>query len=141
MIVFQSSATALWPCPSGTFENSRQHARVIYGWVHGPQPTRSPAGTTEIIIGFSGLKCRSEFIGVHPWLKTNFCNTPFKVSQGYSRLSKPIQGFLGKKDGIMHLTNHNSSAMLDMRTGNNFYPLIAVRYDAKGKNERQSIAQ
>ena len=27
---------ALQPCPSGTFENSQQHARVIYGWVHRP---------------------------------------------------------------------------------------------------------
>jgi hypothetical protein len=30
--------------PFGTFENSQQHARMIYGWVHGPQSIQSPAG-------------------------------------------------------------------------------------------------
>jgi hypothetical protein len=32
--------SALMPCPSGTSENSQLHARVIYGWVHGPRPTQ-----------------------------------------------------------------------------------------------------
>jgi hypothetical protein len=44
MIDFQSSATAPWPCPIGTFANSQQHARVIYGWVHGRQQIRVPRG-------------------------------------------------------------------------------------------------
>jgi hypothetical protein len=49
MIVLQSSALALRPCPSGTFENSQQHARVIYGWVPSSQSNQSPAGTAEIL--------------------------------------------------------------------------------------------
>jgi hypothetical protein len=32
----QSAPIEVPPCPSGTFENSQQHARVIYGWVHRP---------------------------------------------------------------------------------------------------------
>jgi hypothetical protein len=47
MIGFQSLVSGLRPCPSGTFENSQQHARVIYGWVRRPLKTQSPAGTTE----------------------------------------------------------------------------------------------
>ena len=39
--------SALMSCPSGAFENSQQHARVIYDWVHRPQPTQSPEGTAE----------------------------------------------------------------------------------------------
>jgi hypothetical protein len=53
MIDFQSPTTALRPCPLGTFENSQQHARVIYGWVHGSQQIPSPVGTAEI---FSRLR-------------------------------------------------------------------------------------
>jgi hypothetical protein len=49
MIVLQSPTKVLRPCPSGTFENSQQHARVIYGWVHRLQQTQSPAGTTETL--------------------------------------------------------------------------------------------
>ena len=45
MIDFQSLATALRPCPSGTFENSP----ALQGWVNDPTPTRSPAGTTEAL--------------------------------------------------------------------------------------------
>src|ERR1700733_5734207 len=40
-------AKGLGSCPFGTFENSQPHARVIYGWVHYPKPTLSPAGTKE----------------------------------------------------------------------------------------------
>jgi hypothetical protein len=56
MIDFQSSATALRLCPSGTSENSQQHARVIYGWVHRSQQIQNPAGMTEILLGLSSLK-------------------------------------------------------------------------------------
>jgi hypothetical protein len=35
-------------CPSGTFENSQQHARVIHGWVHRLPKTKSPGRTSEI---------------------------------------------------------------------------------------------
>jgi hypothetical protein len=56
MIDFQSPASDLRPCPSGTFENSQQHARVIYDWVNRPLPTQSPEGTTEVALG---LKCRT----------------------------------------------------------------------------------
>ena len=85
MIVFQSSGTVPPPCPIGTFENSRQHARVIYGWVRGPCQTQSPERTAEILPSFTSLAdstfhlcalaplCeKSLFIGVHPWLKTSF---------------------------------------------------------------------
>jgi hypothetical protein len=88
--------SALMPCPSGTFENSL----AIYGWVRRLLITKSPEGTTEIIIGLSGLKYRSVFIGVHPWLKTNFCKASFKVPQGQSRLFKATQTYsrvFGKK--------------------------------------------
>jgi hypothetical protein len=54
MINFQSSETDPYPGPSGTFENSP----AIHGWVHGPQTTQSPEGTTEIILGLFGLKCK-----------------------------------------------------------------------------------
>jgi hypothetical protein len=66
MIVLQSSATALRPCPLGTFENSQQHARVIYCWVYGRQPTPSPKGTTEALLVFFGQKNR--FTGRDPAL-------------------------------------------------------------------------
>jgi hypothetical protein len=56
MIDFQSPPVALWPCPSGTFENSRQHARVIHGWVHRPQLVPSPGGTTEALVHFADPK-------------------------------------------------------------------------------------
>ena len=46
MIELQSLAGILWPCPSGTFENSP----VIYDWVHRPQPTQSPGGTAETLL-------------------------------------------------------------------------------------------
>jgi hypothetical protein len=48
MIDCQSSAGVLWPCPSGTFENSP----VIYDWVHRSQPTQSPGGTAETILSW-----------------------------------------------------------------------------------------
>jgi hypothetical protein len=91
MIDFQSSATALQPCPPGTSENSP----AIHGWVHRPLKTQSPAGTAEIIIGFSDLKCRSVFIGLpaeaqRRWVVQAF---PFKVPQGQSRPIKAIQDY------------------------------------------------
>jgi hypothetical protein len=68
MIDFQSSCisacvldcggSAAAFCPSGTFENSQQHARVIYGWVHRLIKIKSPAGTTEILPRLIGLKYR-----------------------------------------------------------------------------------
>jgi hypothetical protein len=58
----QSALIEVRPCPSGTFENSQRHARVIYGWVHCPQPTQSPARTAEIL---SCLVSSSGF--VHSW--------------------------------------------------------------------------
>jgi hypothetical protein len=61
-------------CPSRTSENSQQHARVIYGWVHGPQQIQSLAGTTEIFLDLFGQQ-KSVFISVHPWLETRFCET------------------------------------------------------------------
>jgi hypothetical protein len=54
MIVIQSSATALRPCPSGTFENSP----AIYGWVYRPKPIQSPDGTGEVLFCFADLKYR-----------------------------------------------------------------------------------
>jgi hypothetical protein len=42
-------------CP-GTFENSQQHARVIYGWVHGSQLTQSPAENGRISISQKPFK-------------------------------------------------------------------------------------
>jgi hypothetical protein len=59
MIVFQSPSTVLRPCPSGTFENSQQHARVIYGWVHRPGLTQSPEGTAEIFLHVGRIKNRA----------------------------------------------------------------------------------
>jgi hypothetical protein len=81
MIDFQSSARALRPCPSGTFDNSQQHARVIYGWVHRPQPTPSPTGTAETLLGLVHLCAFASW-----WFK-HFC----------SRFPKAIQGFFLKK--------------------------------------------
>jgi hypothetical protein len=82
MIDFQSAATALRPRPIGTFENSP----AIHGWVHRPQQTQSPEGTTETFLcfiplkyplrippvhlrAFASLREESMFIGVHLWFK------------------------------------------------------------------------
>jgi hypothetical protein len=69
MIVLPSplgrQAKGLRPCPSGTFENSQQHARVIYGWVYRPQQIQSPEGTAETLFHLAGPKAVSacwEFI-------------------------------------------------------------------------------
>jgi hypothetical protein len=91
MIDFQSSATALRPCPSGTFDNSQQHARVIYGWVHRPLSAPSPTGTAGICVHRLAAPKPSE----GGWFKHFRSRFP-KAIQGYSSLSKPIQGFFGK---------------------------------------------
>jgi hypothetical protein len=91
MIVFQSSATALRPCPFGTFENSP----AIYGWVRGSQQIPSPARDDRN----------------HPWsFRFKMQNPdlsaccaaaiPIKVSQGQSRLFK---GFWKKRLFIFYL--------------------------------------
>ncbi|HXB58277.1 MAG TPA: hypothetical protein VNU95_01870 [Candidatus Acidoferrales bacterium] len=80
MIDFQSLATALRPCPSGTFENGQQHTRVIYGGVHRPQMTRSPAGTTETLLG------------VATWCPSWLCGSNVSI-QGYPRPFKAIKGY------------------------------------------------
>src|ERR1700722_7538470 len=64
MIVLQSPATILRPCPLGTSENSQQHARVIYGWVQRPKTTQSPEGTAEIL-----TSCSSRILSFCPNLR------------------------------------------------------------------------
>src|SRR5580692_4696811 len=58
-LCFRGHQSALLSCPSGTFENSQQHARVIYGWVHSRQPTQSPEGTAEILSYLGRRKYRN----------------------------------------------------------------------------------
>ena len=90
MTDFQSSASGLWPCPSGTFENSQQHARVIYGWVHSRQPTQSPEGTAEILSYLGRRKYRNS--GRKPALNEvldyEFC--PIRVRPCPSVVKNPI---------------------------------------------------
>jgi hypothetical protein len=93
MIVLQSSATVLRPCPSGIFENSQQHARVIYGWVHRPHQPKVPQRRQKL-----------------PQI--------FNPAQGYANLSKAMQapppGRAGKglrsraRCGYLHLFAHSS---------------------------------
>jgi hypothetical protein len=71
--VGRTPCPALPPCPSRTFENSQQHARVIYGWVRGPQQTQSPAGTAETLLRFAGINNRSG--GPEPSLFHSFQNS------------------------------------------------------------------
>src|SRR5580704_1558875 len=110
MIDLQSSATALQPCPSRTFENSQQHARVIYGWVHRPLKTQSPKWSTEILLvwkivagpetfGVPSLSNASRvsakpFQASFPNLSRAFTSL-FQTFQGVPSLSKP---FFRKKD-------------------------------------------
>ena len=63
MILLQSSATGQLPCPFGTFGNSQQHARVIYGWVNRLQPIQVPEGRQKFVFIHlaSSMLC-------HPWL-------------------------------------------------------------------------
>src|ERR1700733_9546087 len=78
MIVFQSSITALPPCPSGTFENSQQHMRVIYGWAHRPLKSQSPKGTAESFSRSAGHRIsdlrpvNGSVLSVALWQKTVF---------------------------------------------------------------------
>jgi hypothetical protein len=82
MIVLQSSATALRPCPSGTFENSQQHARVIYGWVYRPTKTQSPAGAAESFSRSAGLRIsdlrpvNGSVLSLALWQKSVFIGWP-----------------------------------------------------------------
>jgi hypothetical protein len=90
MIDFQSSATALRPRPSGTSENSRQHARVLLAGSIVPNQPKVSQGRQKpsLALPTSGfwlplpirpwpLREKSVFIGVHPWLKnTNLPNEP-----------------------------------------------------------------
>jgi hypothetical protein len=129
MIDFQSSATALRPCPSGTFDNSQQHARVIYGWVHRPKPTLSPEGTAEIHVSrfavpepASVSPCQvslpriPKVSGVPRFSKvlpgySKPCQvrvpSPSKAVTGlfqvFPKYSKPFQGFFRKKNCLFFL--------------------------------------
>ena len=94
MIVFQSSAVALRPCPSGTFANSQQHARVIYSWVHRPLKTQTPRGMTEILCLLVGF---GPFYSVHsvkisvpsaPLLATFYAVAKIRVHQCLSMVKK-----------------------------------------------------
>src|SRR5580692_1958154 len=114
----QSALIEVCPCSPGTFENSQQHARVIYGWGRRSQPAQSPAGTAEIIMGLSGLKYESVFIGVHPWLKTYICKIPsrfLKAIKGHSRLFKLIQGFFGKNIFLFFISRISNPILVGLR--------------------------
>jgi hypothetical protein len=63
----QSALIEACPCPSGTSENSQQHARVIHGWVHRPHQPKVPQGRQNL-----------------PKI--------FKPVQGCANLCKPVQG-------------------------------------------------
>jgi hypothetical protein len=60
--------SALMSCPFETFENSQQHARVIYGRVHRSQPTKVPKGRQNCL----------EFLTLHKSMqgRANLCKTP-----------------------------------------------------------------
>jgi hypothetical protein len=100
MIGLRSSAAVL-PCPSGTFENSQQHAHVIYGWVHRPKPTQVPKGRQESAFDRHQKKslCPRCLCGKNPKLQNepNFRSKYLSikwicvVSICQSRLFKPIQ--------------------------------------------------
>ena len=79
-------------CSPGTFENSQQHARVIYGWVHLPQPTQSPAGKAEIRVHQPGHRSLGE--GGYPSVIKFAPLAPkiLKPAQGCPNLSNPVQG-------------------------------------------------
>jgi hypothetical protein len=59
----QSALIEVRPCPSGTFENSQQHARVIYGWVRSPinPKFRSDGRNPPRHINSSALRSRLSF--------------------------------------------------------------------------------
>jgi hypothetical protein len=83
MIDLQSSAITSWPCPSRAFENSQQHARVIYGWVHRPTKSQSPTGTTEVLLNLLDIKYR---------IRVYRCPSVVKFAVFESKIIKPLRG-------------------------------------------------
>jgi hypothetical protein len=91
--------SALMLCPSGTFENSQQHARVIYGWVHGFHQAKVPQGRQKsVFIRLCASNSPLDECRFMCCSKLSFGEGgAVKVSQGHSRLLKPIQGILEKR--------------------------------------------
>jgi len=119
--VGRAACPAVRPCPFRTFENSQQHARVIYGWIH--RPTKNPKsrrhGRSPLSLchHYNGFIIRRKFIpsfysklcaSVSLWQNTpklqnepNFLCKLLSINMICgtaifpSRLIKPIQGSRG----------------------------------------------
>ena len=57
------------PCPSGIFENSQQHARAIYGWVHSLYALGASVAESMFIRLSAEALAKAD---VHPWLNCPF---------------------------------------------------------------------
>ena len=91
-------------CPSGTFENSQQHARVIYGWVHGRQQIRVPRGRQKSFSLLPSLALVHAALSSRIRVNSRNSRKKFRATSTYSDLIRPIPNPLPTPSGVLEFT-------------------------------------